>query len=89
MKTFMVALFVSSLATWLQADLTIDQILERHIAARDGIEKIKATRTLVYSAGDYREGVHDSHRAFMALARPYYKVVGGPRGRLNANDAPQ
>jgi hypothetical protein len=59
--------------------LTVDEIIDRHLAARGGAEKIKAVRTLVFSGGTYHEGSYTgSGNAFMAFARPYYRVVGDP-----------
>ena len=57
--------------------LTVDEVLDRHLAARGGADKIKAVRTLVFSGGTYQEGSYKgSGNAFMAFARPYYRVVG-------------
>jgi len=59
--------------------LTADQIVDRHIEARGGAEKFRTVRTLVYRGGTYREGDYvGSGNAFMAFARPYYRVVGNP-----------
>ena len=58
---------------------SVDEILANHIAARGGFEAIAAVETVVYSRGLYREpGFEGSGQAFMALARPYLKVVGNP-----------
>jgi hypothetical protein len=58
--------------------LTVDDIVSRHIEARGGEEKLRAIETVVYSRGKYREGNYESEKAFMALARPYFKIVGNP-----------
>lgn len=59
--------------------LTADEIVNRHIAARGGADRIHAIRSVVYSRGQYREpGYTGSGKAFMALMRPYYKVVSDP-----------
>ncbi len=59
--------------------LSVDQIIERNTEARGGYERIKAIRTLVHSEGLYQEGDYTgSGDAFMAFARPYYRVVGNP-----------
>ena len=57
---------------------TVEEILERHAAARGGYQKLKAVRSVIYR-GTYREGgqVAMPHAA-MALMRPYYKLVGDP-----------
>jgi hypothetical protein len=52
-----------------------DAIIERYIAARGGIEKLHAIRTIIYR-GEYREGEHVSPHAAMSLMRPYFKLVG-------------
>jgi len=60
-------------------ELSIDQIVERHLEARGGAEKLKALQNVVYSHGKYREpGYEGSGKAYMAMARPYFKVVSDP-----------
>ena len=60
-------------------DPSADDIVARHVQARGGLERLRALRTVVYRSGTYREGTFTSSgRAFMAMARPYYKVVGDP-----------
>lgn len=60
-------------------DLTVDQIVEKHLEARGGADRLLALRNVVYSHGKYREpGYEGSGNAFMAMARPYYKIVGDP-----------
>ncbi len=64
--------------------LTVDEVIDRHLAARGGADKIKAVRTLVYSGGTYHEGSYTgSGNAYMAFARPYYRVVGDPEGNAD------
>jgi Tetratricopeptide repeat len=59
--------------------LGVDEIVERYVAARGGLDRIRAIRTLVYSGGVYREADYESPGdAFMAFARPYFRVVGNP-----------
>lgn len=59
--------------------LTANQIVDRHIEARGGAARIAAVRTLVYRNGTYHEGDYTgSGTAYMAFARPYYRVVGDP-----------
>ena len=55
----------------------VDAIVERHIEARGGRERIAALKTLVFR-GVYREGDYVSPDASMALMRPNYKLVGDP-----------
>src|SRR5215207_1611817 len=60
-------------------DISIEQIVARHLEARGGAEPLKALQSVVYSKGKYREpGYEGSGNAFMAMARPYYKVVSDP-----------
>lgn len=56
---------------------SVDEIIDRHVAARGGYEKIASLRSLIIR-GEYREGEHVSPAAAMALMRPYYKLVGDP-----------
>lgn len=61
------------------SELTADQIIDRHVAARGGADRIRNVRTLVFRGGTYREGDYvGKGTAFMAFARPYYRVVGNP-----------
>jgi hypothetical protein len=55
--------------------MTADEVIERYAAARGGIEKMHAIRTVIYR-GEYREGEHVSPNAALSLMRPYYKLVG-------------
>ena len=62
--------------------LTVDQIVERHVAARGGYEKLKAIHSLVFR-GTYGEPGFKHPGAAMALMRPYYKLVGDPDNLSN------
>jgi hypothetical protein len=57
------------------AEPTTDEIIARYIAARGGIEKMTAIRTIIYR-GEYHEGEHMMPHAAMSLMRPYLKLVG-------------
>lgn len=60
-------------------NLSADDIVARHLEARGGAQRLRALETVVYSHGLYREGTYvGSGRAFMAMARPYYKIVSDP-----------
>lgn len=62
-----------------RAELTADEIIARCVEARGGLAKLRAIDTLVYSRGLYREADWEGNgQAFMAFARPYFKVVGNP-----------
>jgi len=56
---------------------TVDQIVAHYAAARGGVEKLRAVRSIIYR-GTYREGGYESPHAAMAMMRPYYKLVGDP-----------
>ena len=58
--------------------LTADEIMTRHLAARGGNTRLEAIESVVYSRGKYREGAYESEKAFMAMARPYFKIVSNP-----------
>jgi tetratricopeptide (TPR) repeat protein len=76
----LLVLAVLSWATPVSAQqLSADEIIARHLEARGGAARLKAMTTVVYRNGTYREGSYSgSGRAFMAMARPYYKIVGDP-----------
>lgn len=58
---------------------SVEQIVARHLEARGGAARLRTLQTVVYSHGKYREpGFEGSGNAFMAMARPYYKIVGDP-----------
>jgi hypothetical protein len=54
-----------------------DSIVARYIAARGGLDRLRAIRTIIYR-GEYHEGTEPLHHAAMGLMRPYYKLVGDP-----------
>ena len=57
----------------------VESVVARHLEARGGRDAIKAMRTVVFREGLYEEeGYQGSGDAFMALKRPYLKVVGNP-----------
>lgn len=57
------------------SELTSRQIVTRYIAARGGLEKIKAVRTLILRGPKRPNG---KPGRWMARARPFYFVVGEP-----------
>ncbi len=60
-------------------ELSADAIVARHLEARGGAHRLRALESVIYRNGVYREGSYvGSGRAFMAMARPYYKIVGDP-----------
>ena len=78
-------------ASWAQAEsLTVDQVVERYVAAIGGTENIKAIRNLVYGGGVYEEGDYTGEGgATMSLARPFFKLVGNqdePGGYMEGYD---
>jgi hypothetical protein len=79
MSGIAITLVLSALGAAPAAPASVDEIVRRHVEARGGHERIKAIRTLVFSRGQYREpGYVGSGGAFMAFARPFYRVVGNP-----------
>ena len=73
-----VALFTSALRLQAQ-ELSAEEIVARHLEARGGVQRLRAIESVIYSRGVYREGTYvGSGRAFMAMARPYFKIVGDP-----------
>jgi hypothetical protein len=52
-----------------------NDVIDHYVAARGGIEKLHAIRTIIYR-GEYREGEHVSPHAAMSLMRPFFKLVG-------------
>lgn len=60
---------------------TLDELVQCHLEARGGLDRIRAIRTLVFSEGQYREADYvGSGKAFMAFQRPYLRAVGDPDG---------
>ena len=79
------ALLFVSIGALAADSITADQIIDRHVAAVGGYERIKAVRTIVYSGGKYSEpGFTGSGNAFMAISRPHYRVVGNPEDPSNS-----
>lgn len=62
------------------APLSVDQIVERHILALGGREKIDAVHSVVQHL-EYREGTFVIPNAFIARMRPYYKTIGDPKDK--------
>ncbi len=69
---------------------TVDQVVDRYVAAIGGRDNVKALRNLVYSEGLYQEGEYRSDGdATMSVARPSYKLVGthdDPGGYMEGYD---
>lgn len=63
------------------APVSADTVIERHLAARGGVERLRAIRNLMFEKGMYSEKGYSGEfagDATMMLARPYYKLVGYP-----------
>jgi hypothetical protein len=76
--SFAAALLVASPRLHAQQP-SAEDIVARHLEARGGAQRLRSVETVVYSGGLYREGSYTgSGRAFMAMARPYFKIVGDP-----------
>src|SRR5579863_8783587 len=81
-RAFLAAALFVAVAT-AQQSLTVDQIVERHVRALGGIEKIHALRSLVirgmhHEGGPIPPGTPIVARNYMAFMRPYYQVIGDP-----------
>lgn len=57
--------------------LSVDEILQRHVQALGGRDKIGAVRSTITHA-EYREGTFVMPRAFIARMYPYYKTICDP-----------
>ena len=70
---------VAAVDVAVRQELSVGQIVARHLEARGGAARLHQLQTVVYSRGKYREpGLEGSGKSFMAMARPYYKIVGDP-----------
>jgi hypothetical protein len=58
----------------------LDELLERHVQALGGRDKINAVHSVVQHL-EYREGSFVIPDAFIAQMRPYYKTIGDPRDK--------
>jgi hypothetical protein len=76
-RAVVIALAISASRTLAQ-DLSADDIVTRHIAARGG-DRLRSLQSVIYRNGTYREGSYvGSGNAYMAMAHPFFKVVGDP-----------
>lgn len=64
------------------AQISVDEIVARHIEALGGKQKLDAVRSVI-TRGEYREGSFSLPGAFMARMRPYYKTICDPRGKIS------
>jgi hypothetical protein len=62
--------------------LSVDEIIMRHIQALGGQQKLDAIQSVI-TRGEYREGSFSIPGAFMARMRPYYKTICDPRGKIS------
>ena len=63
-----------------QSSLSLEQILQRHIEAIGGQEKIDSIHAVAKHL-TYREGSFVIPNAFVAQMRPYYKTIGDPKDK--------
>ena len=78
---FLLLCLAGDLAAFAQnTPLSVDQIVERHILALGGREKIEAVHSVVQHL-EYREGSFVIPNAFIARMRPYYKTIGDPKDK--------
>jgi hypothetical protein len=66
--------------------LSLDEILERHVQTLGGRDKIAAVHSVIQHL-EYREGSFVIPDAFIARMRPYYKTIGDPKDkRIDINE---
>ncbi|HVV44772.1 MAG TPA: tetratricopeptide repeat protein [Bryobacteraceae bacterium] len=75
--------FVLAAAVLAQQPLTLEQIVQKHVDAIGGIEKIHALKSLVFrgmyhEGGEIPPGTPIVARNYSAFLRPYYQVIGDP-----------
>src|SRR4051812_31670864 len=76
---FLIATLAATTLPLRAQQLSAESIVARHLEARGGAARLRSIKSVVYSSGLYREGDYvGSGRAFMAMARPYFKIVGDP-----------
>jgi len=69
-----------------QAELSLEQILDRHLQALGGRDTVNAIHTMIQHL-EYREGSFVIPDAFIARMRPYYKTLGDPRNlKVDVNE---
>lgn len=66
---------------WGQPHASVDQIVNRHIQALGGQQKLDSVSSVTIR-GEYREGSFAIPDAFIAKMRPYYKTICDPREKL-------
>jgi hypothetical protein len=83
----LLALFSSTASAEGQtAALSLDEILERHVQALGGRDKIDAIHSVIQHL-EYREGSFVIPDAFVARMRPYYKTIGDPKNlKVDVNE---
>jgi len=64
-----------------ESGITLDRIIQRHIAALGGGARIAAIQSIITHA-EYREGDFSVPGAFIAKMRPYYRTICDVRGKL-------
>jgi len=69
-----------------QEKLSVEQIIEHHIQALGGQQKIDTIHAIVYHL-TYREGTFVMPHGYMAKMRPYYKTLGDPKNlKVDVNE---
>lgn len=80
-RVFLFLCFAADLTSFAQNSLpSVDEIVNRHIVALGGREKIDAVHSVVQHL-EYREGSFVIPNAFIARMRPYYKTIGDPKDK--------
>jgi len=82
LRSAVLALTLSAIAFASGDDkISVDEIVQRHVQALGGRNKIDAVQTTITHA-EYREGTFVIPDAFVAKMRPYYKTICDPREKL-------
>lgn len=77
---FLVYIGITTLSYGQDRVPSVDQIVERHLQALGGREKIEAVHSVIQHLV-YREGSFVLPDAFIARMRPYYKTLGDPKDK--------
>ena len=81
LKCAICAFVLNAAAISTENRVSIEDIVQRHVQALGGKEKLESVRSTITHA-EYREGTLVIPGAFVAKMRPYYKTICDPRQKL-------
>jgi tetratricopeptide (TPR) repeat protein len=82
----LLTIFVWNVGARAHENLSVEQIVARHIQAIGGQDKIDAIHSVVYRL-TYREGDFVMPHGYMAKMRPYYKTLADPKNlKVDVNE---